>query len=64
MTDEEKMFRKLCDYVKKEIMGYDENQQLSKFMIMRLRGLPLLDPDRRRAEKITRKKTALAVFFL
>lgn len=39
MTDEEKMFRKLCDYVKKEIMGYDENQQLSKFMIMRLRGL-------------------------
>lgn len=39
MTDEEMMFRKLCDYVKKEIMGYDENQQLNKFMIMRLRGL-------------------------
>lgn len=39
MTDEEKTFRKLCDYVKKDIMGYDENQQLSKFMIMRLRGL-------------------------
>ena len=38
-TEEEKVFRELCDYVKKEIMGYDENQQLSKFMIMRLRGL-------------------------
>ena len=39
MTDEEKTFRKLCDYVKKEIMGYDDNQKLDNFMIMRLRGL-------------------------
>jgi hypothetical protein len=36
---EEKVFRDLCDYVKTEIMGYDENQSLSKNMILRLRGL-------------------------
>ena len=36
---EEKVFRELCDYVAKSIMGYDENQTLSKDMILRLRGL-------------------------
>ena len=36
---EEKVFRDLCDYVKTEIMGYDENQSLSRDMILRLRGL-------------------------
>jgi hypothetical protein len=36
---EEKVFRELCDYVKTEIMGYDENQSLSRSMILRLRGL-------------------------
>ena len=35
---EEKVFRELCDYVAKSIMGYDENQTLSKDMILRLRG--------------------------
>ena len=36
---EQKAFRELCDYVSKSIMGYDENQTLSKDMILRLRGL-------------------------
>lgn len=39
MTDEEKKFRELCDYVKTDIMKYDSNQKLSKNMILRLRGL-------------------------
>lgn len=39
MTDEEKKFRELCSYVKTDIMKYDDNQKLSKNMILRLRGL-------------------------
>lgn len=39
MSDEEKVFKELCDYVKTEIMGYDENQALTKNMILRLRGM-------------------------
>ena len=29
----------LCDYVKKDIMQYEDNQKLSKEMYLRLRGL-------------------------
>lgn len=39
MTDEEKKFKELCNYVKTDIMKYDNNQKLSKNMILRLRGL-------------------------
>lgn len=39
MSEEEKTFRKLCDYVKKEIMGYDDNQKLPPYMCLRLRGM-------------------------
>ena len=39
MSEEEKKFKELCEYVKKEIMGYDENQKLSKHMCLRLRGM-------------------------
>ena len=39
MSVEEKKFKELCEYVKKEIMGYDENQKLSKHMCLRLRGM-------------------------
>ena len=39
MNEEEKKFKELCEYVKKEIMGYDENQKLSKHMCLRLRGM-------------------------
>ena len=38
-SNEEIKFQKLCDYVKKEIMGYDENQKLSSYMCLRLRGM-------------------------
>lgn len=34
----EEKFQELCEYVKKEIMGYDKNQKLTKHMILRLRG--------------------------
>lgn len=34
----EDKFAELCEYVKKEIMGYDENQKLTKHMLLRLRG--------------------------
>lgn len=39
MSEEEKKFKELCEYVKKDIMGYDENQKLTKHMCLRLRGL-------------------------
>ena len=39
MSEEEKKFKELYEYVKKEIMGYDENQKLSKHMCLRLRGM-------------------------
>ena len=39
MNEEENKFKELCEYVKKEIMGYDENQKLSKHMCLRLRGM-------------------------
>lgn len=39
MSEEEKKFKELCEYVKREIMGYDENQKLSKHMCLRLRGM-------------------------
>lgn len=40
MSKEEKMaWEQLYDYVKFNIMGYDENQALSKNMILRLKGL-------------------------
>lgn len=39
MVNEEKKFQELCEYVKKDIMGYDQNQSLSKYMILRLRGM-------------------------
>ena len=39
MSDEEKKFQELCNYVKKEIMGYDENQKLSPYICLRLRGM-------------------------
>ena len=39
MSEEEKKYKELCEYVKKEIMGYDENQKLSKHMCLRLRGM-------------------------
>lgn len=29
----------MCQYVKKEIMGYDENMKIPKYIILRLRGL-------------------------
>lgn len=37
-TDREQ-WNKLYDYVKKEIMGYDNNQKLSNYMVLRLRGM-------------------------
>ena len=40
MSEKEKEdFDNLYQYVKKEIMGYDENQSLSKKMVLRLKGL-------------------------
>lgn len=40
MTTEEKAeWKMLYDYVKKEVMGYDQNQMLSNQMVLRLRGL-------------------------
>ena len=38
-SKEELKFQELCDYVKKEIMGYDDNQKLSPYMCLRLRGM-------------------------
>ena len=32
-------FKELYEYVKSEIMGYDENQSLDRYMILRLRGM-------------------------
>lgn len=37
--NEKAQWEQLCEYVKTNIMGYDENQKLSKYMILRLRGL-------------------------
>ena len=40
MTEEEKMaWENLYNYVKSNIMGYDENQALSSTMVLRLKGL-------------------------
>jgi hypothetical protein len=40
MTEEEKIqWNNLYEYVRKNIMGYDENQSLSKPMVLRLKGL-------------------------
>lgn len=40
MTEEEKMaWESLYNYVKSNIMGYDENQALSSTMVLRLKGL-------------------------
>lgn len=40
MTEEEKIaWDNLYQYVKKDIMGYDENQALSNTMVLRLKGL-------------------------
>ena len=40
MSQEDKKYWKdIYDYVKKNIMGYDENQSLSKTMVLRLKGL-------------------------
>lgn len=40
MTEEEKMaWDNLYQYVKKNIMGYDDNQALSNQMVLRLKGL-------------------------
>ena len=40
MTEEEKMvWDELYTYVRKNIMGYDDNQALSSTMVLRLKGL-------------------------
>lgn len=40
MTEEEKLaWENLYNYVKSNIMGYDENQALSSTMVLRLKGL-------------------------
>lgn len=40
MTEEEKIaWENLYNYVKKNIMGYDDNQALSNTMVLRLKGL-------------------------
>ena len=57
MTDDEKKFRELCDYVKTDIMKYDNNQKLSKNMILRLPicrdedGQPVIDNTYKYSEK-------------
>ena len=40
MSQNDKLYwKELYEYVKKNIMGYDENQSLSKNMVLRLKGL-------------------------
>lgn len=37
---DKKDWDELYEYVKKNVMGYDDNQKLTNFMILRLKGLP------------------------
>lgn len=40
MTIEDKeLWSELCQYVKKDVLGYDENIKIPKFLILRLKGL-------------------------
>ena len=41
LSQEDKLYWiELYEYVRKNVMGYDENQSLSKNMVLRLKGLP------------------------
>ena len=37
--DDKKYWKELYEYVRNNVMGYDENQSLSKNMVLRLKGL-------------------------
>lgn len=37
--DDKKYWKELYEYVRRNVMGYDENQSLSKNMVLRLKGL-------------------------
>lgn len=38
-NDDKEMWNELCQYVKKDVLGYDENVKIPKFLILRLKGL-------------------------